>query len=95
MATMFGQSSALAIKAEPMRIRRNVAISEDGFGRTLGHANAAVDALVGMNDEHILADIEAVDGTHLDAIHVFAFDAVVGDDVGHQRTFPPHDGCTA
>ena len=34
------------------------------------------------------SDIEAIDGTHLDAVHVFAFDAVVGDDVSHQTAFP-------
>jgi hypothetical protein len=36
-----------------------------------------------MDDEHVLAFIEAVDRAHLDAVHVFAFDAVLGDDVGH------------
>jgi hypothetical protein len=36
-----------------------------------------------MDDEHVLAFIEAVDWTHLDAIHVFAFDAGFVDDVSH------------
>jgi hypothetical protein len=36
-----------------------------------------------MDDEHVLAFIEAVDGANLDAVHVFAADAVVRDDVGH------------
>jgi hypothetical protein len=36
-----------------------------------------------MDDEHVLALIEAVDGADLDAIHVLALDAVVRDDVGH------------
>ena len=44
---------------------------------------AAVDTLVGMNDEHVLPFIETVDGAHFDAVHVFAADAVIGDDVGH------------
>jgi hypothetical protein len=36
-----------------------------------------------MDDEHVLADIKAVDRTYLDAVHVFALDAGFGDDVGH------------
>jgi hypothetical protein len=35
-----------------------------------------------VDDEHILALVEAVHGTHLDAVHVFAHDAFVVDDVG-------------
>jgi hypothetical protein len=36
-----------------------------------------------VNDQHVVADVEAVDGTDLDAIHILALDAVVGDDVSH------------
>jgi hypothetical protein len=36
-----------------------------------------------MDDEHVLAFIEAVDGANLDAVHVFALNAIVGDDIGH------------
>jgi hypothetical protein len=39
-----------------------------------------------MNDEHVLAFIEAVDRTDFDAVGVFALDAVVVDDVGHSTT---------
>jgi hypothetical protein len=42
-----------------------------------------------VNDEHVLAFIEAVDWTDLDAVHVFALDAVVGDDVSHRVSFSP------
>jgi hypothetical protein len=38
-----------------------------------------------MDDEHILALVEAVHRTDFDAIHVLALDAVVVDDVGHPR----------
>ena len=55
----------------------------DRINRTLGLANTAVDTLVGMDDEHILAFIEAVDRTNLNAIGVFALDTVFIDDVGH------------
>src|SRR5262245_48371430 len=36
-----------------------------------------------MDDQHVLADIEAVDRAYLDAVHVLALDAGFGDDVGH------------
>jgi hypothetical protein len=36
-----------------------------------------------MNDEHVLALVETVHGANLDAIHQFASDAVIADDVGH------------
>jgi hypothetical protein len=36
-----------------------------------------------MDDEHVVAFIEAVDRTYLDAVHVLALDAVFIDDVGH------------
>jgi hypothetical protein len=38
-----------------------------------------------VDDEHVLAFIETVDRTDFDAVHVFAFDAVVGDEIGHRR----------
>jgi hypothetical protein len=40
-----------------------------------------------MNDEHVLAFVETIDRADLDAIHVFALDAIFGDDVGHERSF--------
>ena len=41
-----------------------------------------------MDDEHVLAFVEAVHGTHLDAVHVFALDAFVVDDVGQLGVLP-------
>jgi hypothetical protein len=43
-----------------------------------------------MDDQHVLALVEAVDGTDLHAIHLLALDAVVGDDEGH-GTLLGHD----
>src|SRR6185312_9032178 len=69
----------------------------DRLDRTFRLANAAVDALVRMNDEHVLAFIEAVHRTDFDAIHVLALDAVVVDDIGHSSTPDvapvPHERC--
>jgi len=42
-----------------------------------------------MDDEHILAFIEAIDGTDFDAIHVFALNAIIRDDIGHLRAVLP------
>ena len=59
------------------------AIGQDCLGRTLGFAYAAVDALVRMDDQHVIALVETIDRAHLYAIHVFAFDAIVSDYVSH------------
>jgi hypothetical protein len=55
----------------------------DGVDRAFRLAHPAVDALVRVNDEHILAFIEAIDRANLDAVGVFALDAVLVDDVRH------------
>ena len=60
-----------------------LSIRLDCVNRALGLANTAVDALVGMDDEHILAFVETVDRTNFNTIGVFALDTVFIDDVGH------------
>jgi len=55
----------------------------DRIGRALGLADAAVDALVRMDHQHVLAFVEAVHGTDFHAVHVFAANATIVDDVGH------------
>src|SRR6266516_1809926 len=61
-----------------------------GIDGTFRFANATVDAFVGMDDEHVLALVEAVHGAHGDAVHGFAANAALVDDVG-QLTFLPTD----
>src|SRR6516162_858113 len=61
-------------------------IGLDRFNRAFRLAHAAVDALVRVDDQHVLALVKTIDGANLDAVHVFAFDAIVVDDVGHFRT---------
>jgi hypothetical protein len=39
-----------------------------------------------MDDEHVLALVEAVDGADLHAIHILALDAVFRDDISHVRS---------
>jgi hypothetical protein len=38
-----------------------------------------------VNDEHVFAFIEAINRAYLDAVCVFAVDAVLIDDVGHLK----------
>jgi hypothetical protein len=38
-----------------------------------------------MDDEHVLALVETIHVTDLDAVHVFALDAGFDDDVGHHK----------
>ena len=64
-------------------LETGLGVGPDRVGRTFGLADAAVDAFVGMNDEHVLAFIEAVDRANLDAIHVFAADTGINDNIGH------------
>jgi hypothetical protein len=47
---------------------------------------AVIDALVGVDYQHVFALVEAIHGADFDAVHVFAFDAIVVDDIGHMHT---------
>jgi len=72
----------LPIQLEPF-LQAGLWIGFDGIDGAFRLAHAAVDALVGVNDEHVLAFIETIDGAYLDAIGVFALDAFVVDNIGH------------
>ncbi len=61
----------------------HIILIENGFYGTFGYAGAAVDAFIGMNDQHVLALVEAVHRADLDAVGVFAGDAVVDHHIGH------------
>jgi hypothetical protein len=78
--------SIFRVDGEPL-FQTGFCIRLDGFCGAFGFAYAAVDAFIGMNDQHVLALIEAVDGAHLNAVHIFALDAIFGDDVGHIGVF--------
>ena len=47
-----------------------------------GLADPAINAFVRMDDEHVLALVEAVHGAHFDTVHGFAANAALVDDVG-------------
>jgi hypothetical protein len=58
----------------------------DRFDGAFGLANPTVDAFIRVDDQHVLALVKAIHGADFDAIHVFAFDAIVVDDIGHFHT---------
>ena len=81
---MLGQLSAYSVLTSSHFLQPGLRKSGlDYVGGAFGLANAAVDALVGMDDQHVLALVEAVDGADFNAIGIFAFDAGFSDDVSH------------
>src|SRR4029078_2552532 len=72
----------LAVELEPL-LEARLAVRLDGVDRALPLAHPAADAPLGVDDEHVLALVEAVDRAHRDAIGGLALDALLIDDVGH------------
>jgi hypothetical protein len=69
------------IQQQPfLKPRRGVGL--DRIDRTFRLAHPAIDAVVRVDDEHVLALVEAVHGAHFDAVHRFAANAALVDDVG-------------
>jgi hypothetical protein len=64
-------------------------ISHDGIDGTFRLTNATVDTFVRMDDEHIFALIEAVHGTHCNAVRGFAANTAIVDDVSQFSTPNP------
>lgn len=56
-----------------------------GLIASAGHSGShtAIDAFIGMDHQHVLPLIEAIDGENRNAVSIFAFDAVFGHDVRH------------
>src|SRR5476649_2512146 len=59
-------------------------IGHDGAGRAFWLADATVDAFVRIDDQHVVALVEAIHGADFNTVHVLALDASFGHDVGHQ-----------
>ena len=74
-----------AIELEP-KIETGFSVGLDGVHGAFRLAHPTVDALVGMNDEHVLALIEAVYWADFDAVSVFAFDTSFDHDICHAVT---------
>ena len=72
----------LAVELDPF-LHVRFGVGSDRIRRAFGLADAAVNAFVWMNDEHVLAFIETVHRADFDAVGVFASDAGVIHDIGH------------
>ena len=59
-----------------------------GVHRTFRLTDPAVDAFVRMDHEHVLALVEAIHGAHVHAVHGFAANAALIDDVGQLSVLP-------
>src|SRR6266478_5328798 len=69
------------IQRQPfLKPRRGVGL--DRIDRTFRLAHPAIDAFVRVDDEHVLALVEAVHRAHFDAVHRFAPNTCLVDDVG-------------
>jgi len=80
-------SCVFRIQRQPF-LKPGFAISLDGIDGAFRFAYATVNAFVRMDDEHVLALVEAVHGAHLHAVHGFATNAAIVDDVGQLGVLP-------
>jgi len=62
-----------------------VAIGQNRLCRAFRFADAAINAFIRVDHQHVFADIEAVYRTDFHAIHVFAVDAIFADNISHWR----------
>jgi hypothetical protein len=83
---MFGQTWAYSALSASHFFEPRLDVGKDRFRGAFRLADTAVDAFVRVDYQHVVAFVEAVDRADLHAIHVFATNAIVGDDEGHDDT---------
>ncbi len=66
------------IQQQPF-LKPRIGVRLDGVDRAFRLADPAIDAFVRMDDEHVLAFVEAVHRAHVDAVHNFAANATLVD----------------
>ena len=64
-------------------VEARLGIRLNRINRAFRFADTTVDAFVRVDDEHVLAFIETIDRADFHTVHEFAFDAIVGDEIGH------------
>ena len=69
------------IQRQPF-LKPRFGVGLDRVDRAFWLADPAIDAFVRVDDEHVLALVEAVHRSHFDAVHGFAANATLVDDVG-------------
>lgn len=70
------------VDIEPL-IQARLRVGFDRLGGAFRLAYAAIDAFIGMYDKHVLTFVEAVDGANFNAVCIFAFDTILGDNISH------------
>ena len=66
-------------------IGRHITFGEDGLRGAFRYAKRAIDTLVRVNRQKVVALVEAINGADHHAIRVFALDAVLRNNKGHIR----------
>ena len=70
---------------ERLLIVRNVVLRVNGFDRTFGNTERAIDAFIRIDNQKIGTFPKAIDRTDIDAVGILATNATLGDNVGHCR----------
>jgi len=82
LTAIFGQiCRVFRIQRQPF-LEPRLGVRLDRVDRAFRHADPAIDAFVRVDDEHVLALVEAVHGAHVDAVHDFAANTTLVDDEG-------------
>src|SRR5262249_35723629 len=76
----------LTVEVEPL-FKSGFRIRLDSVHWAFRLANAAINAFIRVDDEHVLTLVEAIHRAYLHAVGVLAANAVLVDDVGHRE--PP------
>ena len=74
--------SVFSVQLQPL-LKARLGIGLDCISGAFRLTHAAIDAFIGVNDQHVFAFVETIHGADFHAIHIFALDAVFIDDVGH------------
>ena len=68
----------------------NVRHRNNGVSRTFGLTHAAINTVFGINHNHVLAFIKAINGADFDTIPKFTVNAIIRYNIGHlKRSFSP------
>jgi len=70
------------VDSQPL-FQTRLSIGLNGIHWAFGLAYSAIDTFIGVNHQHVLPFIEAVDRAYLYTVHVFTLDAIFVDDVSH------------
>jgi hypothetical protein len=75
----------ISVELEPL-LGSVLGVGLDRFDRTFRLTYPTIDAFVGMDDEHVFALVETIDGAYLHAIHQLALDAGFIDDISQMSS---------